>query len=125
MRDDLVTYKDELVSLYQGYPDIEEFQKFQNPEIFTTLARVKKKLSETQTKIAYTYIEPHPEYLDSKNKQFVLHQDSENEGALLVDNAHIVEIPTAWNNLKIEPTNFQLSHLRPNNAHKRKSFLFW
>lgn len=102
-------YKDSYLSLDQGYPEIPFFKTFQKPEGLWpkfNKARYQAYLDEKFTNIpyqpAYTYIYSQPELNDQKVKDYTLHQDSENEGALALSSFEISELPNVWQNLTIK-----------------------
>lgn len=102
LKDGFHRYVNEFASLYQGYPDIDAFHAFQDPELpwqqtFTPLHTL-------QTENTYTYIYPRPEYADSKPKEFALEQYTENEGMLLISGFSVAELPSSWERLKLVPT---------------------
>lgn len=120
VNDGFNSYKDEIVSLYQGYPEIPGFKAFQRPEWWSTLQGVEKTLSSLPSQNAYTYLRPQPALRDEKPKNFTFHQDSENEGMYLLDSFNIIELPTAWSNLRILPENRQELYKTPTSFDYKK-----
>jgi len=105
LEDGFYRYKYEFFSLNQGYPDIAGFKMFQEPELFysrLTNDDILKKIQNARPEITYTYLYPQPEINDRRPKDFVVHQDSENEAVMTFDSYDIVELPTQWEDLSIE-----------------------
>lgn len=101
-------YKNNYLSLNQGYPNVPSFKDFQKPEGLLTrffrssyLRKLEKKFKDINFQTAYTYIYPHPELDDREVKDYTLHQDSENEGIVSVSSFEILELPNSWQNLVI------------------------
>lgn len=123
LMDKLLTYVDEYLSLYQGYPDITGFKSLQNPESVTGYSEEKigDILNDRKTENAYVYLPPRKELEDTRQKEFTLHQHAENEGILRVNTFDVLELPDSWRNLRLEPEsgstqNFQV----PENFHAGK-----
>lgn len=110
VEDGFYKYLSEYMSLYQGYPEVYGFKAFQYPEL--PFQRLMSPLSRLPIKNTYTYIYPHPEYNDFKQKDFSIEHFSENEGMMLIEGFDIVELPNYWQNLRIVPTagNVELVH---------------
>jgi len=102
LEDGLHKYVRERMSLYQGYPDIPGFKSFQDPETWGAGG-----MTQSVQKPAYAnatfVIAPQPEIGDEKDKQYLIHQDGENEGMFSVASMDIREIPDAWDSLRIIP----------------------
>lgn len=101
LRDTFYEYSDTLVSQYQGYPDIEGFKQFQNPEYLTIRENEMDKLRNTKTIQSHQFMITHPEYRDIQQKDYRIYQYSENEGLLAIEYFDVVELPTAWEELYI------------------------
>ena len=101
LKDGLYRYKDELMSQYQGYPDVDGFKEYQNPEM--AFQGNIKSLAELPIKNTYTYIYPEPEYTDEKNKEFLLQQYSESESLMMIQNFDVVALPNSWQSLVLKP----------------------
>ncbi len=110
LTDKLITYIDEYLSLYQGYPDVKNFKKLQNPESVTGLGEqgIEQILKNTESQAAYTYVPPQPEFGDHRQKEFTLHQHAENEGVMRVDSFNVLELPDSWRNFRMEPDSESL-----------------
>lgn len=113
-------YKNDYLSLNQGYPDISFFKDLQKPEgILTKLNKnkyqqsIEQKFENTDFQTAYTYIYPQSELTDQKVKYFTLHHDSENEGILSLSSFNIIELPNYWHNLAIKKTDNVLKYDLP------------
>ncbi|MBI4226064.1 hypothetical protein HY612_03025 [Candidatus Roizmanbacteria bacterium] len=105
LEDGFYRYKYEFFSLNQGYPDIAGFKIFQEPELFysrLTTDDIIKKIQNARPETTYTYLYPQPEIKDRRPKDFVVHQDSENEAVMTFDSYDIVELPTQWEDFSIE-----------------------
>lgn len=100
--DGLYEYKDEYVSLYQGYPDIEVFKKFNLPDWFDR-RDYQKDFRELAMVSSYTWVPAEPHLLDTKQKQFTFHQDSLNEAGYVLQSMTVAQLPTAWQYLVVEP----------------------
>lgn len=98
------TYVSEYTSLNQGYPNIREFHTLQNPDTFFDPIQSSKNVlnmaSYTRSDIR---IPPYPEYGDHSEKNFIIAQDSENEGIIKYTNMNIFSVPGIWYNLKFVP----------------------
>ncbi|MBL7159684.1 hypothetical protein ISS85_04360 [Candidatus Microgenomates bacterium] len=113
-------YKDEYLSLNQGYPDISFFKDFQEPEGLLDKLRkdehqkeIDQAFQKAQFQSAYTYIYSQPELDDKKRKDFTIRQDSENEGVLSLSSLNILELPNAWQDLEIKKADTILSYDLP------------
>lgn len=120
VNDGVYHYADELVSLYQGYPDVEGFKYFQNPETWsqrmlglTSSELIMKKLKEAPSQAAYGYIGPHEELGDTSRKKWIIHQDAENEGLMRIDNFFVQPLPTKWANSRISFNQEKTTYQRP------------
>ncbi|HLL60860.1 MAG TPA: hypothetical protein VK338_04025, partial [Candidatus Nitrosocosmicus sp.] len=111
--DGFFSYIHELASLHQGYPDIPFFKVFQNPEFIQSKSFVHNTLRSLQMVNAYTFSEPHPEYQDIRAKNFTIEQYSENEGVMAIKGFDVIELPTAWENLMMQPENSVHSFVKP------------
>jgi hypothetical protein len=103
LQDGFYNYLSEYMSLYQGYPDVKGFKAFQYPEF--PFQQGITAFQQLPIKNTYTYIYPHPEYNDAKQKDFTLEQFSENEGMIVVNGFKVVELPNNWQNLTITPVD--------------------
>ena len=112
MNDGFNQYKDEYLSLYQGYPDVNDFKKFQSPE-WSGDPNIESKINNLSYQTAYTFIYPNQNIQDRKEKNFTIHQDSENEAAYLIKSFSVIELPTAWKKLQITPENTELLFDKP------------
>ncbi len=101
LEDGFYKYLGEYISLYQGYPEVSGFKAFQYPEL--PFQQGITPLQNLPIKNSYTYIYPHPEYNDLKQKDFSIEHFSENEGMMLIEGFDIVELPNYWQNLQIVP----------------------
>ncbi len=105
-------YKNNYLSLNQGYPDIIGFKDLQKPEGFwTRLAgplyqkSLQSKFENAVLQSAYTFIYPQPELKDEEAKNYTLHHDSENEAMLSLASFDLIELPNVWKNLVIKEAN--------------------
>lgn len=102
INDGFFNYKEEYLSVYNGYPNIEGFKKFQDPEqIFNSYQNIS--FPDMPFHNTYTYVYPYPEFQDSKPKQYALQQYAENEGFILINNYNIFELPNYWPSFIITP----------------------
>ena len=106
-------YKDEYLSLYQGYPDISGFKALQTPQKALIHPDVSKFISSVPLVTAYTMIAPNPGVHDERPKQFAIHENSENEGVVAFEDVGISDLPTSWRNLKLGPQDAELSYALP------------
>ncbi len=113
-------YKDEYLSLYQGYPDIDGFKKFQNPEWFANRDETNKTLHNLSLQTAYTFISPQPDLQDQRNKNFTIHQDSENEAGIVFGSYKVLQLPDSWENLILAPVNSQNNYSPPSSYQVKK-----
>lgn len=110
INDGFFDYKQEYLSLYQGYPDIDGFKVFQDPELMTTPDMLKKKFNQLKFVTATTFINANPTYYDTKRKDIRLFQHSENEGIMALNNFEFIELPTSWQSLKVIDGNPQQNY---------------
>lgn len=143
--DNVYSYADEYVSLNQGYPDVLGFKSFEAPEMWyenNSQKSLEKKISKLQFSNAYGYLNPQAGLGDLSNKDFTIHQDSENEGVLMVDSFFVEPLPTQWSDLAITddlvdsyfstPKSFEFKQFLPSlwkvgidNSLKGKTMLFF
>ena len=102
LTDQFNMYQDEYVGLYQGYPFISGFKKFEESESLFT-GNVDNKLANAQTRVFYTMLYQQSGLNDTKQKNFTLHQDTENEGGLLLTDMRILPLPNTWQYVDIIP----------------------
>jgi hypothetical protein len=102
--DEFNKYTNQILSLYQGYPDIREFKTFQNPEFFADKDDTSSKFDRLTLTNTSLILSNDPTIDDQKKKNFMIAQDSENEGIAVYDNFNVIQIPNIWNSLSIEPT---------------------
>lgn len=132
--DEVLTYANDFVSLSQGYPDIEGFKRFADPEMWyqhllgqSTASQVKTTIDGLSMQQAYGFLPAHPELADTSKKQWSIHQDGENEGAMLIDRFAIQPLPSAWKDLTLVsdgqeeqfqvPSDFEFERLLPSLVH--------
>ena len=98
-------YIDQYIGLFQGYPDVSGFSLFQQPHgKLADILRpkgVENTLDQLQLQSFYTFVPPQPELNDNNNKNFTIHQDSENEGVMMIGDMNVVEFPNRWRDLRI------------------------
>lgn len=108
VKDDLFFYTDEYISLHQGYPDIAGFKRFQAPEMWYqalfgySTQSISQSIEDTSYQNAFGYLPPLPEVLDSGKKDITIHQDSENEGAMLIKNIVLQPLPQQWEHMSLQ-----------------------
>ncbi len=103
--DDFNKYTNQILSLNQGYPNIEGFKEFQNPEFFASKKRVLDQIKGLELANTNIFLPSNPTISDQKKKNFMIAQDSENEGMAVYDNFNVVQVPNIWANLSIGPKN--------------------
>lgn len=109
--DKLSAYYNDMVSLYQGYPDVPGFHVFQKP------------FSQLTYQNAFGYLYSRPELNDTKSKKYELKQDAENEGVIALRSFSAQPLPTQWEGMRITtdnslqtfavPASFIYQHLLP------------
>lgn len=100
--DSYSTLSEDIASLYQGYPDIQGFMTFANPEMFyDSKEEIEAKFNRISSDTAYGYIRPHPGLSNKKDKEYTLQQFGENEGVMTVSGFDIYDLPTTWSDLQI------------------------
>ena len=102
-------YTNQILSLYQGYPSIRGFKEFQNPEFFDSSKNIFNKINKLNLIQANVIISGDSNLSDLRRKNFMIEQDSENEGIAVYDNFNVVQIPNSWINLSIEPESYLYS----------------
>jgi len=116
----LTHYVDNYVGLSQGYPNVRGFKSFQEPEgKLKTLINpqgVKNQLDKLEYPSFYTFIPPSTELQDNKMKNFTLHQDSENEGIMMINKMNIIELPNRWRNMSLYQVAAVLPFTLPTNS---------
>jgi len=106
MGDSFNNYIDQILSLYQGYPDIKNFKEFQNPEFFfDNKKKIEKKIKNLSLKTTSIILFPNEAFEDRKDKNFMIAHDSENEGLAFYNNFNVVQIPNSWVNFYINLEN--------------------
>ena len=104
--DSFNNYLNQILSLYQGYPNIKDFKEFQNPEFFfKSKKNIEKKISNLTLATTSVILPPNEALEDKKNKNFMIAHDSENEGLSFYDDFNVIQIPNSWIDLSIKPEN--------------------
>lgn len=122
LKDRLTNYIDEYLSLYQGYPDIQGFKMFQSPElpIWFRTEDIGTRIQTMSYSTAYTFIDPQPELSDHRPKQFMIHQNSENEGVMAIKAFDLIDLPKAWKNFSITSSETKQDYAVPlSNSYKK------
>lgn len=122
LNDGVYSYIDEYVSLRQGYPDVWGFKLLKRPEFwydsFTSSEKRQQNIADTIAKAplqqAFTYVGPFAGVWDQAPKEYTLHQDTENEGALTLGSFLIQPLPTMWQHLVIAPPSTSKTFATPN-----------
>lgn len=99
--DGFYSYLSQYLSIDQGYPDIQGFKTFKNPD----------KLSDLKYQTAFVYSYPRNDLDDQKEKEFTLHQDSENEGVMAIRSFVFQPLPTQWERLFLNIGNTKKTFL--------------
>ncbi|MFC1647052.1 hypothetical protein ACFL1A_02080 [Patescibacteria group bacterium] len=113
LTDKYAKYIDEYLSIYQGYPDIDGFKGL-HPVEFKSGFEIRSQAEAPEVRNAYTFFYPQPELSDKRQKQFTLHQDSENIGLFTVSNFAVSELPDYWENLIYIPEGTEKAYQLPN-----------
>lgn len=103
--DDFNKYTNQILSLNQGYPNIKGFKEFQNPEFFANKKSVLDQINGLELSYTNIFLQSSPTISDQKKKNFMIAQDSENEGMAVYNNFNVVQVPNIWSNLSIGPQN--------------------
>ena len=114
--DDFNKYTNQILSLNQGYPNIKGFKEFQNPEFFANKQNILNKINNLELTNTNIILPNNFIISDQKKKNFMIAQDSENEGMALYDNFNVVQIPNIWTNLSIGPENNSFSTNQTSNV---------
>jgi hypothetical protein len=125
LRDPFTLYTDEYLSLYQGYPDILGFKLLQKSGK-TDAPTLTNALRNTTRNTAYTYLYRQPEYQDTREKKYTIHQDSENLGVVALSSMDIGELPTSWQDMELVPAKIETTYQIPSSVsfHKILSSLW-
>lgn len=107
--DDFNKYTNQILSLDQGYPNIKGFKEFQNPEFFANKQNILNKVNNLELTNTSIILPSNSTISDQKKKNFMIAQDSENEGMAVYDNFNVIQIPNIWTNLSIGPENNSFS----------------
>lgn len=120
INDNIYSYNNAYISLNQGYPDVQGFKSFQAPEVWlntSSAQEVKKKLDGVPLVSASGFVGPIESLYDTSQKDIAIHQDGENEGAMLVKNVSFLPLPVSWKNLRIETGQPEQSFFSPSSFH--------
>lgn len=104
MKDKNSQYVDEYVSVYQGYPDIRGFRNLQQAELLSK-DKILRGIVSAPLVNAYTYIYPQKDIQDLYDKEYIIHQNSQNAGMFTISGYQIMDIPTYWKDIQIVPPN--------------------
>lgn len=120
--DGFYNYEDTFLSINQGYPSTKGFQIFRSPEHLLSdksSSYFQKEFEKLNYQDTYGFIYPQPNLSDTGSKNVTVHQDSENEGIMLLSTLSFQPLPTQWVNVRLSPS-------RPpsQNYQKPKSFSF-
>lgn len=108
LKDRYMTYFNEYLSLYQGYPDIPGFMMLSQAELLPADV-IRSGIAQSPPYNAYTFVQPRPEYEDTRAKDFIIHQDSQNVGLMAIDGYDILELPTSWQGMSLTPQGIDTS----------------
>jgi hypothetical protein len=112
IKDTYTTYVDEYLSFFQGYPTITGFREF--PRLGSeSKTKVLNAFGSGALVTSYLLFPPKDGVNDGRQKQFVIHQDSENAGAVSYGDSYIVDMPASWYAFSITPTEQPESYVRP------------
>ena len=120
------SYTNQILSLNQGYPDIHGFKESQNLEFFANKQNILNKILNLELTNTNIVLFSNSTVSDQKKKNFMIAQDSENEGMAVYNNFNIVQIPNTWINLSIGPENNLYSINQTDNIQFKKILpSFW
>lgn len=100
LKDKYSTLVDQFVSLYQGYPDIIENKSLQVPP--RRNGNIIDVLGSAKMVYGSIFIPPRLGAADNRSKQFIIHQDSENEGIVQTGSMTVRELPSDWRNAWVQ-----------------------
>ena len=118
--DDFNKYSNRILSLNQGDPDINGFKKLQNPEFFANNQNILNRVNDLELAGTSIILPSNSTISDQKKKNFMIAQDSENEGLVVYDNFNVIQIPNSWIDLSIEPENNSYSNVLTTNVFYNK-----
>lgn len=107
-------YKEQYLSLNQGYPNISGFRSLQSagPLFWQNKTNfINQALSETAFHTTSTVIYPQIGINDEQEKIYTLEQSTENQGIVIYKDMQIVPLPQSWVNLSLAPDSSQKNFL--------------
>lgn len=105
LRDPFGWYIDEYMSLYQGYPSILGMYALQAPQQWYRPYSASSVFSLIRHQVpvwSHVVVPAIPELTDTREKSYVLHQDSQNTGIVGVYDMVTMDIPESWRTLALE-----------------------
>lgn len=103
--DSFSSYVDRPVSVFEGYPDIAGMQQLAAPQSWfmpyqnDTIRSILHTAAVVQR--TYARVKAVPELTDTRPKFVTLHQDSQNEGIMIVGGMTVTEYPPAWDGMAL------------------------
>lgn len=106
-------YKNQYLSLNQGYPNLPGFKFLQTalPFWWTPSQTSQEVIRRFETGIpssTYTYLYPRAGLNEDSIQAFTLTQNSQNQGIFTVSDFNVLELPPTWVNLSLESANSKL-----------------
>lgn len=95
---------DEIVSRYQGYPDIKIFQSYRNSDL-NSKSNTSNTISNIDFFDSYELLLPQNKSIKSPDARITFEQYTENEGYILLKDLSISELPNTWSDMILEPNN--------------------
>lgn len=122
LKDAILSYSDSYFSFDQGYPHVAGNLGFESPEQWYrryTPAFIREQLSRAPI-TTYTIVSSRHEIEDSRNKNYTIHQNSQNEGIFRLDSQDVIELPASWEKMQIRVGNPQKLYGTPENIVSKK-----
>lgn len=97
-------YVDQYASVYQGYPTVRGMLNLQKPEAWYrsySPAYIRQLTEEPSLTWSYALVPAVNDIADTREKSYVFHQDSQNEGIVQVGGTVIIEYPPSWNDIRL------------------------
>ena len=118
LNENTLDYKDEYVSINQGYPDIPGFLSLQSRSADRLFQKqpLTDFIKPLPFQTAYTFVGPKPEYTDEHRKVFTLQQYSGNEGLVALRGFELLDLPNNWKQLALTSTEATSTYAVPTNA---------